>query len=211
MSRVVILGLTGSIGMGKTTAAEALRRLGIPVHDADAAVHALLGHGGKAVAAVERLFPGVTRHGAIDRRALGARVFSDGPALKQLESILHPLARHSADRFLAACARRRARLAVLDIPLLFETGAGTRCDKVAVVSAPPFLQRQRVLRRPAMSEQRLRQILARQMADRDKRRRADFVVLTGLDRRRSLQRLQRIVRRLRGRRGKVWRAGYKDR
>ncbi|MEP1028454.1 MAG: dephospho-CoA kinase, partial [Alphaproteobacteria bacterium] len=123
-----ILGLTGSIGMGKSTAAAQLRRLGLPVHDADAAVHALMAPGGAAVAAVDTAFPGVVKNGAVDRQALGGRVFDDDAALKRLEGILHPLVRRSEKAFLAACARRGVPLVVLDIPLLFETGGDARCD-----------------------------------------------------------------------------------
>jgi dephospho-CoA kinase len=191
---VVVLGLTGSIGMGKSTAAKALRRLGVPVHDADAAVHALLGRGGAAVAAVERAFPGVLVDGAVDRAALGRRVFGDPAALKRLEAILHPLVRRSEQRFLRRASARRTPVAVLDIPLLFETGAEARCDAVIVVSAPRFVQEARVLRRPGMTRERFLAVTARQVPDREKRRRADLVVATGLDRGFALRRLAEIVR-----------------
>lgn len=204
-----ILGLTGSIGMGKSVAARICRSLGVPVHDADAAVHRLLGRGGAAVAAVALAFPGVVRDEAVDRQALGAVVFADASALRRLEAILHPLARLSARRFLAACARRREGLVVLDVPLLYESGGERRCDGVMVVSAPAFLQRQRVLRRPGMSATRLAQILARQMPDREKRRRADFVVPSGLGRLRTRRALARILRRVAHRPGRAWRPGYR--
>ncbi len=203
-----ILGLTGSIGMGKSAAAGALRRLGVPVHDSDAAVHRAMNSGGAAVAAVRRAFPGVARDGVIDRRKLGARVFGDPNALRRLEAIVHPLVRASADRMLAAAARRRAAIVALDIPLLYETGAGARCDAVAVVSAPAFLQAQRVLRRKGMTAARLAQILKRQVPDAAKRRRADFVVSTGLGRERSLRALKRALRILRRRPARAWRPGY---
>lgn len=207
--RPVILGLTGSIGMGKTTAAGMFRRLGVPVYDADAEIHRLLGPPGPGgscgagVAAVGAAFPGVVVDGApgaaasIDRAALGALVFDDAPALARLEAILHPLARAGQRRFLRAMARRRVPLAVLDIPLLFETGGDARCDAVVVVSAPRFLQERRVLSRPGMTRERLAAILARQMDDREKRRRADFVVPTGLGRAATLKDLRAIVTLLR--------------
>jgi len=193
----LVLGLTGSIGMGKSTAGRLLRQLGLPVHDADEVVHALLGPGGAAVAAVAAAFPGVAAKGAIDRKKLGARVFGDAAALRRLEGVLHPAARASATRFLQQQARRRQPLAVLDIPLLFETGAERLCHAVVVVTAPDFVQGPRVLARPDMNVARLRAIQARQLPDREKRRRADFVVQTGLDKRHTLRQLATIVRLLR--------------
>jgi dephospho-CoA kinase len=190
---MVILGLTGSIGMGKSTAAAMLRRLGLPVHDADAAVHRLLGKGGKAVAAIEAAFPGVVEAGAVDRKKLGAAVFDDPPALRRLEAILHPLVREETQGFLRRQARRRAPLVVLDIPLLYETGAERRVDAVLVVTAPAHQQRQRVLRRPGMTEQRFAQVLSQQLPDAEKRRRADFLVNNGLSKGRTLKRLEGIV------------------
>ncbi len=189
-----VLGLTGSIGMGKSAAARALRRLGVPVHDADAAVHGLLGPGGGAVAAVARAFPGVVADGAVDRAALGRRVFNNPAALARLEAILHPLVQRSEQRFLRHASARRQPVAVLDIPLLFETGGERRCDAVIVVLAPRFVQEGRVLRRKGMTAARLLAVRARQMPDAEKRRRADFVVPTGLDKRASLRRLAAIVR-----------------
>ena len=192
-----VLGLTGSIGMGKTTAALLLRRLGVPVHDADAAVHRLLGKGGAAVPAVEAGFPGVVREGAVDRKALGARVFGNDLAMRRLERILHPLVRQDSARFLKRARRGGARVAVLDVPLLFEVGRDRDCDATLVVSAPPFVQRARVQARPGMTEQRFGEVLARQMPDAQKRRRADFVVPTGLGRRMTLRRLRRVLKDLR--------------
>ncbi len=189
-----ILGLTGSVGMGKSTAAGMLRRLGVPVHDADAAVHRLLAKGGGAVAAVEEAFPGVRREGAIDRKALGARVFGNPEALRRLEAILHPKVRAETEAWLQRQRRRRVPLVVLDVPLLFEGGDLARYDAVVVVSAPGFVQRARVLRRPGMTEERYRQILAQQLPDREKRRRAQFVVSTGLGKRHTLRQLAQIVR-----------------
>ncbi len=191
---MLVIGLTGSIGMGKSTAAAMLRRLGLPVHDADAAVHRQMACGGAAVAAVEAAFPGVTRDAAIDRGLLGAKVLADSAALKRLEAILHPLVRAEARAFLAKQARLRRLLAVLDIPLLFETGGDRLCDAVIVVSAPPFIQRARVLRRPGMTDAKMQAILARQLPDAEKRRRADFVVHTGLNKAHTLRQLAGIVR-----------------
>lgn len=173
---MLILGLTGSIAMGKSVAARLLRRRRIPVHDADAAVHAMLARGGVAVPLIAQAFPDVVKDGAVDRKALGARVFGDQPALRRLEAIIHPLAQASAARFCAAAARRRAKLVVLDIPLLYETKGDTRVDAVLVVSAPAWLQRARALRRPGMTQARLDAILKLQLPDATKRRRADAVI-----------------------------------
>jgi dephospho-CoA kinase len=192
---VIILGLTGSIAMGKSAAAATLRRLGIPLFDADHVVHRLLAPGGAAVQRVSIAFPGVrTESGGIDRALLGARVFQDPAALEQLERIIHPMVEAAEKRFLDRACARGERLVVLDIPLLFETGGDRRCDYVLVVSAPAWLQRQRVLRRAGMTEIRLRAILEKQMPDSEKRRRADFIVLTGASRGVTLRRLQAIVR-----------------
>ncbi len=179
-----VIGLTGSIAMGKSTTAAMLRRLGVPVHDADAAVHRLTASGGRAVAAIAARFPGVLdASGAVDRRVLGPRVFENPAELRALEKILHPLVRQEERRFLARCRRERRRVAVLDIPLLFETGGESRCGEVWVVSAPRVVQTQRVLRRPGMSRDRLAAIRGRQIADPVKRRRADRVICSGLGRR----------------------------
>ena len=191
---MVVLGLTGSVGMGKSTAAAMLRRLRVPVHDSDAEVHRLLGPGGRAVAAVAEAFPSARKGDRIDRPTLGRLVFDDAPALKRLEAILHPRVRAAQARFLAACRRRRAPVVVLDIPLLFETAGERRCDGVIVVSAPRWLQRVRVLRRSGMTEARLAAILAQQMPDVEKRRRARWVVPTGLGKGITLRRLKTILR-----------------
>ncbi len=188
-NRPIVLGLTGSIGMGKSTVARALRRLGVPVHDADASVHGLMTRGGAAVRAVEAAFPGVTEDGAVDRKLLGARVFHDAAALRRLEAILHPLVRRSARAFLRRAARSGLAIAVLDIPLLYETGGDAQCDAVMVVSAPRFVQHPRVLARPGMTAARLVAISARQMPDKQKRARADFVIDTGLSRRHALRQI----------------------
>jgi dephospho-CoA kinase len=197
---LIVLGLTGSIGMGKSTAAAMLRRLGVPLFDADLVVHRLLAPSGAAVSAVSAAFPGVeTEAGGIDRVLLGQRVFADPAALRRLEAILHPMVAAAEIRFLARSRARRVRLVVLDIPLLFETGAERRCDYVLVVSAPALVQRQRVMRRPGMTEIRLAAILRKQVPDYRKRQRADFVVPTGAGRGVTLRRLKAIVRLLRKR------------
>ncbi|MBV9522500.1 MAG: dephospho-CoA kinase [Alphaproteobacteria bacterium] len=198
---MIVLGLTGSIGMGKSTAAAMLRRLGVPVHDADACVHRLLGRGGAAVRPVGAAFPGTLGSAGIDRHELGRRVFGDAAALRRLERILHPMVRAEEQRFLRRMTARRVPLAVLDIPLLFETGGEARCDAVIVVTAPPSLQRARVLARPGMTGERLAAILAKQVPDRDKRRRADFVVPTGAGRAATLRHLAEIVRIMKSRVG----------
>ncbi|ACJ00174.1 dephospho-CoA kinase [Rhodospirillum centenum] len=201
---MIVLGLTGSIGMGKSTAAAMLRRLGCPVHDSDAAVHRLYARGGAAVPVVAALFPDAVRNGAVDRAALSAHVVGRPEALRRLEAAVHPLVRADADRFLRRAARRKARVAVLDIPLLFESRGEGRVDRIAVVSAPASVQRARVLARPGMTPAKLAAILALQMPDREKRRRADFVVPTGLGRRHTLIALTRIVRVLGMERGRIW-------
>jgi len=191
---MVILGLTGSIAMGKSTAAGMLRRLGIPVHDADAAVHELLGKGGSGVNPVDMAFPGVVRDGVVDRQALGAKVFAEPAALQILETLLHPLVSARTMRFLKQSAAAGNPLVVLDIPLLFETGADRRCDATIVVSAPALIQRQRVLKRPGMTAGKLAGVLARQTPDAEKRRLADFVVPSGLGLGVTLRALKRVVR-----------------
>lgn len=190
---MIKIGLTGSIGMGKSVAAGMIRKQGIPVFDADAAVHRLLGPGGDAVQPVEAAFPGVVHDGAVDRVRLGRAVFGDDVALKRLESILHPLVARERHRFLAQARRRRQRLVVLDVPLLFETGGDAGLDAVLVVSSPAFLQAQRVMKRPGMTASRLKEILRRQMPDREKRRRAQAVLLSGLGRRFALTRIRSVL------------------
>lgn len=192
-----VLGLTGSIAMGKSTAAAMFRGLGVPVFDADVCVHDLLAAGGRAVPAVEAAFPGVTVDGAVDRQRLGARVFGDNAALTGLEHILHPMVRNERSRFLQLGVRNGRALVVLDIPLLFETGGERDCDAVAVVSAPAFIQMQRLLARPDMDRTRVASVLSRQMSDREKRRRADFVIPTGLGRGVTHAAIRRIIRRCR--------------
>jgi dephospho-CoA kinase len=176
---VRVIGLTGSIGMGKSTTAAMFRELGAPVHDADAAVHELYDVGGAAVAPVGAAFPGVVRDGRIDRQALSARVLDDPQALARLNAIVHPLVGAHRDRFLAEAERRGAELVVYDIPLLFETGGHESVDAIVVVTAPAETQRARVLARPGMTPERLDAILARQLPDAEKRARADYVIETG--------------------------------
>jgi dephospho-CoA kinase len=171
-----ILGLTGSLGMGKSTTARFFAEEGVPVHDADAVVHRL--YDGEAAAAIEAAFPGTTASGKVDRDRLAARVLGDSAALKRLEAIVHPLVQEAERRLLAEAETRGEKVAVLDIPLLFETGGEKRVDAVVVVSAPPDVQRSRVLERPGMTADKLDAILAKQMPDDEKRRRADFVVDT---------------------------------
>ncbi len=171
-----VLGLTGSLGMGKTTTAGFFAEAGVPVHDADAVVHRL--YETEAVAAVEAAFPGTVRDGKVDRGKLAAQVLGDAAALERLQAIVHPLVQEAERRLLAEAQARGEKLAVLDIPLLFETGGEARVDAVVVVTAPAQVQRARVLERPGMTIEKLESILARQMPDAEKRRRADFVVDT---------------------------------
>jgi dephospho-CoA kinase len=202
---MLVLGLTGGIAMGKSHAARLFRAFGLPVFDADAAVHALLGPRGAAVAAVEAAFPGSRDgDGGIDRQVLGRKIFGTGAAKRRLERILHPRVRAAERRFLEECCRRGERLVVLDIPLLFETGAKRRCDRVAVVSAPPLLQAQRALRRPGMTAAKLAAILQGQLPDRIKRRRADFVIRSGLDRGETLRQIRDILVALQGVPAEAW-------
>jgi dephospho-CoA kinase len=169
-----ILGLTGSIGMGKSTTAGFFRAAGVPLHDSDAVVHRL--YQGEAVAPVEAAFPGVSVGGRIDRARLSAQLVGRPDAIKQLEAIVHPLVRAATQRFIAEQAARGARVIVLDIPLLFETGGEKNVDAVVVVSAPADVQRARVLSRPGMAAEKFDALLARQMSDAEKRARAHFVV-----------------------------------
>jgi dephospho-CoA kinase len=193
-----VLCLTGSIGMGKSTAASTFRRLHVPVFDADAAVHRLQAPGGRAVAPIAAAFPGTVRDTPrgprVDREALRRAVLGDDAALNRLERIVHPLVRDAEQRFLGAARRRAEPLVVLDIPLLFETHGHGRCDAVLVVTAPAAVQRRRVLLRPGMTEERLAAILARQVPDSEKRRRADYVVHTGLSRFHAQRAIRAIVK-----------------
>ena len=178
---MIVLGLTGSIGMGKSTTATLFAEAGVPVYDADATVHML--YEGEAVPAIEAAFPGTTANGKVDRSKLSACVVHDPVAIKQLEQIVHPMLGASRQKFLADAERSGAPVAVVDVPLLFETGGEKRVDAVVVVTTTPELQRQRILARDNMTSEKLDAILARQLPDAEKRRRADFVVDTsdGLD------------------------------
>ena len=191
-----ILGLTGSIGMGKSATAALFGAEGVPVHDADAAVHDL--YANEAVAPVEAAFPGVTRDGVIDRPELSRRVLKDADAMKRLEAIVHPLVRARETAFLTKARAAGARLVVLDIPLLLETGSARRMDAVAVVSAPADVQRDRVLARPDMTEERFALILRKQMPDAEKRRRAHFLIDTGRGFDAARHQVRGIVRALSG-------------
>lgn len=179
--------------MGKSEAAKMFRRLGVPVFDADAEVHRLLAPGGAGFAPVAEAFPDAVVNGVIDRGRLGALVFNDTPALKRLESILHPLVGRGRAKFMRHATAMRRPVVVFDIPLLFETGGEKNVDYVAVVSAPALVQRRRALRRPGMTAEKFDSILARQVPDREKRRRADFVIPSGLGRRTTLQAIRNIL------------------
>ena len=204
MRKITVIGLTGSIGMGKSTAANVLREMGIPVHDADAAVHALLSAGGKAVTLVGKEFPRalkISETGAayIDRQALGRIVFSDPVKMKKLEDILHPIVRAESDAFVAEMAKSNHSIVVLDIPLLFETGGETRVNTIICVTAPAEIQRTRVLARPGMTAEKLERILAGQLPDAEKRKQSNYVVETdrGIpDMRRQLEKIIQQVRAL---------------
>lgn len=177
-----VIGLTGGMGMGKSTAARAFRRAGIPVFDADAAVHRVQAKGGRAVKPIEAAFPGTVKDGAVDRDALRAAVIGKPEAIKVLERILHPMVWEEEARFLKAARRAGKRAAVLDIPLFFETGRDRKVHKIVVVSAPKAVQIHRVRKRGRMSEAQIEAIIARQMPDVEKRKRADVVIRTGLSR-----------------------------
>jgi dephospho-CoA kinase len=192
-----IIGLTGGIGMGKSTASATFRRHRVPIFDADQAVHELQAVGGRAVRPIEAAFPGTTQNGAVDREALRCAVLGNPAALKVLERIVHPLVRDAERRFLAAARRLGKSLVVLDIPLLLETGGEKRVDLVVVVSAPAAVQAARVMRRPGMTRERLAAIRARQMPDAEKRRRADVVMHSGLSRHFAVAAIRRLLRRLR--------------
>lgn len=193
---MIILGLTGGIGMGKSTAAAAFRRAHFPVFDADAAVHKLQARGGRAVRAIEAAFPGTIKHGAVDRPALRDAVLGKPGALKHLEGILHPMVEQEERAFVARARRQGKRAVVLDIPLLFETKGDKRVDRVIVVSAPRAVQMQRIRRRRRMSDSDIAAVIARQMPDQEKRRRADIVIQTGLSRHHSVRALNRLIRKV---------------
>jgi len=201
---MIILGLTGSIGMGKTVAANVFRSCSVPVHDADKTVHDLMAPDGEAFDEIANGFPEAVQDGKINRKRLGDLVFRDADDLKRLESFLHPLVRSHKRRFLGGAARRRQPLVVLDVPLLFETQGQHQCDGVVTVSAPWFVQRARVLSRPGMTPEKFTAILAKQMPDSEKRRRSDFVVQTGNGRLESLCAIRKIIHDVRTWRGSHW-------
>jgi dephospho-CoA kinase len=190
---MIVLGLTGSIGMGKSTASKLFGEEGVPVFEADAAVHAL--YKGAAAELIEAEFPGTTRDGEVDRPVLARVVFGNPKALKKLESIVHPLVREMETSFVDAARAAGVPLVVLDIPLLFENGSEVRCDLVVVVSAPPEMQRERVMRREGMTEERFNAILAAQLPDAEKRARADIVIDTSGPVENTRRTVQEIIRR----------------
>jgi dephospho-CoA kinase len=199
-----VLGLTGSIGMGKSATADIFRRLGVPVHDADAAVHRL--YEGEAAALVEAAFPGTAPAGVVDRAALSKLVIGSPERMAALEAIVHPLVRREEERFLTKAVAARALVAVLDIPLLFETGGEARCDAVLVVTADPSVQRERVLARLGMNDEKFAAILQKQMPDAEKRKRAHFVVDTGRGFASAERQVGGILRALASRPGRVLRS-----
>jgi dephospho-CoA kinase len=199
---MLIVGLTGSIGMGKSTVAARLRELDIPVIDADAEVHAL--YAGAAVGPIEAAFPGSTRAGVVDRALLAAALMAEPAGFSRLESIVHPLVRAAERAKLLIAARQGAAIAVLEVPLLFETGSDARVDVTVVVSAPADVQRERVLARPGTTVEKFEQILGRQLPDAEKRQRADYVIDTGRPLLTTLAQIDAVVITLRGRRGTAY-------
>ena len=201
---MLLVGLTGSIGMGKSETAKMFRAEGLHVYDADAAVHALYAEGGAAVDPIGAAFPGVVQNAAIDREALSKYVVGNDEAMKKLEAIIHPLVGQAQMTWLLNAEADGASMVILDVPLLYETGGETRVDVVVVVSAPYELQRERVLARPGMTEEKFNGILERQVPDADKRARADFVIDTsqGLDHARA--QVKDVIEKLKGRRGEIW-------
>lgn len=190
---MIILGLTGSIAMGKSFAARLFRRAHIPVFDADKAVHGLLAKGGAAVGKVAALFPASYVSGAIDRKLLGQIVFNNSQALHVLEKILHPLVRKAEMQFIKQSRRKGMPLVVLEIPLLFEVKAQKRCHKVITLSAPAFLQQRRALKRPGMTKAKLASIIKRQVSDATKRRQTDYLVYTGLGKAVTMRQIKTII------------------
>lgn len=201
---MLLIGLTGSIGMGKSETTKMFASQGVPVYDADAAVHALYAAGGGAVEPIGAAFPGVIKDGAIDREELGKRVLSAPDELKRLEKIIHPLVGLSQLEFLQNAEKSGAPMVVLDIPLLFETGGETRVDVSVVVSAPAEMQRTRVLARPGMSVEKFESILAKQVPDAIKREKADFIVDSSRGLEPAMADVKGIIEALNGREGKIW-------
>ncbi len=193
---MIIVGLTGSIAMGKSTAAQLFRRQHIPVFDADKAVHLLLARKGAGVEKVAQLFPGTLEEGVVNRKKLGKIVFNDAKALQALEHILHPLVREMHGKFIRQARRQGRRMAVLEIPLLFEVGAQQHYDKVVTVTASPFMQAKRALARPGMTKEKLASILKRQTPDAKKRRLTDYLVYTGLGKSLTSRQINAIIKEL---------------
>ena len=191
---MIVLGVTGSIAMGKSTVTAMLSHLNNPIHDADKTVHDLLNVNGKAYNEVVKNFPGSVEGYRVNRIKLGREVFGDPEKLEQLENILHPLVREARDKFIRRQSRRRSRLIILDVPLLYETGGNNHCDKILVVSAPYFIQRQRALARQGMTQRKFHDILKQQMPDHEKRKRANFIVPTGLGKAYTYRVLKRLMR-----------------
>jgi dephospho-CoA kinase len=190
---MIIIGLTGGIGMGKSTLARQCARFGAKICNADDIVHRLLGKGGAAVDAVSALFPTARHADAIDRKILGSIVFNDKAALQQLEQLLHPLVIEAEDRFMHSEQRKGIKVVILDIPLLFETGSDRRCDMTILASAPFFIQRHRVMQRPGMTQEKFMRIVRAQMPDHEKRALADVVVETGLGKAFSFRKIQQVM------------------
>lgn len=193
---MLIVGLTGSIGMGKSETTRMFREEGVPVYDADAAVHQVYAKGGAAVQALEEAFPGVTRDGAVDRELLSKRILGDDDAVKKVGQIVYPKIGEIQREFMADAKAADEPLVVLDIPLLFETSGGANVDKIVVVSAPADMQRKRVLARAEMTEEKFEAILRRQMPDREKREKADFIVDTGKGLEHAHARVREIIKEL---------------
>ena len=191
---MIVLGVTGSIAMGKSTVSTMLSHLNNPIHDADKTVHELMSVNGKAYHEIAKSFPGAIRVNGVDRTKLGQEVFGNSEKLEQLENILHPLVREARNRFIRQQSRYKSKLVILDVPLLYETGGDKDCDKVLVVSAPYFIQKQRALARDDMTQTKFYDILKRQLPDHDKRRRADFIVPTGLGKAYTYRALKRLMR-----------------
>tara|TARA_B100000700_G_C15013345_1_gene842094 strand:+ start:865 stop:1485 length:621 start_codon:yes stop_codon:yes gene_type:complete len=197
--QMIVLGVTGSIAMGKSTVAAMLSTLNIPIHDADKTVHKLFNKNGEAYHRLVKIFPEAEVADGIDRAKLGQEVFGKPAKLKQLENLLHPLVRKARDEFIKKQNRYKTKLIILDVPLLYETGGDKICDKVLVVSAPFFIQRQRALSRKGMTQEKFFDILKRQLPDHEKRKRADFILPTGLGKAYTYRTLKRMVRDLKNR------------
>lgn len=205
---MVIIGLTGGIASGKSTVADLFRRFGIPVISADALVHDLQDIHGAAVNPIGKLFPDAVRDGKVDRRVLASHTLGNRENLKKLEAIMHPLVRQERRRQLAAFAMRRTPVVVLEIPLLFETGAWRLCDLVVTTSAPVYVQKRRAMQRPHMTEEKFEHILKHQLSDNHRRRHSAFIVHTGRGRHESLREVKRIIHYLKTAPSLRWRPGY---